>query len=71
VRLRHERLDAARPECGVPARVRGQVVDARDLEPDEVGGVVGDALRVCLREADAYVGREAEGCHESTLRSCR
>ncbi len=52
VRLDRERLDPSSSQCGVAAGVSGEVVDPGDLEPDEVGGVVGDALRVGLGEAD-------------------
>ena len=45
---------------GIRPRKRAEVVDARDLEPDEVDGVVRDALRVGLREAHPHLGREAE-----------
>ena len=39
----------------VAAGVLAQVLDARDLEPDEVRRVVRDPLRVGVREADAHV----------------
>ena len=50
----------------VAAREAREVLDARDLEPVEVGGVVGDALRIGL-EADLQLGGETElttGVHE-------
>ena len=37
-----------------------EVLDPRDLEPDEVDGVMRDALRVRLGEANLHLGREAE-----------
>ena len=40
-----------------------EVRDARDLEPDEERGVVRDALRVGLGEADEDLGREVEAVH--------
>ena len=51
----------------VAARVLAQVLDARDLEPDEVRRVVRDALRVGVREADAHVGREREPLHRCSI----
>ena len=62
---------------GAQARVAAaearEVVDARDLEPDEVDGVVRDALRVGLGEAHAHLGREVEvhGAADSTIDPCR
>ena len=50
--LDRQRLDAELADTVVPAREARQVVDARHLVPDEVGGVVRDALRVRLGEAD-------------------
>ena len=47
----------------VAAGVRAQVLDAGDLEPDEVRRVVGDPLRVGVGEADAHVRREREALH--------
>ena len=52
VRLDRERLDPARSQGAVAPGVTGEVVDPRDLEPDQVDGVVNDALRVRLGEAD-------------------
>ena len=63
MRLGHGRLESAGLEFAVPAREVSQVVDARDLEPDEVGAVVRDALRIRLREADAHLGRKRETLH--------
>ena len=53
VRLEHERLDPLVAQPLVAARVPLEVVDAGDLEPDEVVRVVRDALRVGLGEAHA------------------
>src|SRR5581483_427755 len=53
MRLEHERLDPLVAEALVAAGVALEELDARHLEPDEVGRVVGDPLRVGLGEADA------------------
>ena len=63
VRLQHERLDPLRAQGAVPAGELREVRDARDLEPDEVRGVVRDALRVGFGEPDGNVGVEAEPVH--------
>ena len=60
MRLEHERLDALLAQPLVAARVPLEVLDARDLEPDEVLRVVDDPLRVGLGEADADRRREGE-----------
>ena len=52
VRLDRERLDPSSSQCGVAAGVTGEVVDPGDLEPDQVDGVVDDALGIRLGEAD-------------------
>ena len=57
-------LDARVPESLVAAGELPEVLDARGLEPDEVGGVVGDALRIGLGEAHGDL--ELEG-HEVQL----
>ena len=67
-RLEHERLDAVVAQRLVAAGVRAQVLDARDLEPDEVRRVVRDPLRVGVREPHADAGREREAFHGATLR---
>ena len=59
VGLEDDRLDAVVAQRLVAAGKRAEVLDARDLEPDEVGGVVRDPLRVGLGEAHAYLGLEA------------
>src|SRR5207244_12555469 len=51
-RLEDERLDALVAERLVAAGELPQVFDARHLEPDEVGRVVHDSLRVGVGEAD-------------------
>src|SRR5215210_8372524 len=67
-----ERLDGRRvhavllDESLVAAREPPEVRDPGDLEPDQVGGVVGDALGVRLAEADAEVCRAPETLHEAT-----
>jgi HAD superfamily hydrolase (TIGR01509 family) len=67
VGLDRERLEALLADPGVAAVEAGEVVDAGDLEPDEVGGVVRDALRIGLREADRHLGREPEPVHGRQL----
>jgi hypothetical protein len=67
VRLGHERLDPAVAERLVPARVATEVLDARELEPDEVGGVVGDRLRIRLGEPHAYLDRVGERVHGRSI----
>src|SRR4029079_4731260 len=44
-----------------------EVLDARDLEPDEVVRVVRDPLRVGLREAHFEVRCETEAVHEGVM----
>ena len=53
-----QRLDAACADRGVATGHRGQQRDAGLLEPHEVRGVVGDALRIGLGEPDPYDVRE-------------
>ena len=67
VRLEHDCLDAGVAQTLVAARVPLEVVDARDLEPHEVVRVVGDPLRVRLREADAHLRCETEAVHEGAM----
>ena len=62
-RLERQRLDAAVAKRLVAAGEGAQVLDARDLEPDEVGRVVRDPLRVGVGEADAHRHREGEALH--------
>ena len=71
VRLGRQRLVPVGLDAPVAAAEPGEVVDARDLVPDEVGGVVGDALRVGLREADGDLGREAEALHAASYYRAR
>jgi hypothetical protein len=68
VRLDRHRLDAVLPKRRVAASKAIEVVDARDLEPDEVFRVVGDALRVRLGEADLDLGVEAEAVDAEMLK---
>jgi hypothetical protein len=63
-RLEDERLDSLVAQRLVPAREGPQVLDAGDLEPDEIGGVVRDALGVGLREADAHGNGERKAFHQ-------
>ncbi len=58
-------LDAGVPQSLVAAGELPEVLDACGLEPDEVGGVVGDALRVRLGEAHGDL--ELEGHPARTL----
>ena len=63
-----QRLDPLRLDRPVAAGVVGQVRDARDLEPDDVRRVVGDALRVGLGEAHAdVVGAPESVRHGATI----
>ena len=70
VRLEHERLDPLVAQLRVTACVAVQVLDACDLEPDEIVRVVRDPLGVRLGEPDPHVGCEMEAAHarESTAR---
>jgi NAD-dependent protein deacetylase/lipoamidase len=61
--LGDEGLDSALAQRRVAAGKAAEVVDAGDLEPDQVGGVVGDALGVRLGEADANLGGEPKSVH--------
>ena len=67
VRLERQRVDAFVAQLLVAAAEAPQVLDARDLEPDEVRGVVGDTLSVRLRKADDDLGRELEVGHVMTM----
>lgn len=67
MRLEHERLQALVPEHLVPAGEDAEILHAGDLEPDEVGGIVGDALRIGLRETDANRGRKGVSLHGATF----
>jgi hypothetical protein len=68
VRLDRHRLDAVLPKRRVAASKAIEIVDARDLEPDEVFRVVSDALRVRLGEADLDLGVEAEAVDAEMLK---
>jgi hypothetical protein len=68
VRLEREGLDTFGPERRVSAPEPSEVVDAGNLEPDQELGVVGDALRVGLGEANADVGLEAEAVDVGSLK---
>ena len=59
VRLDRRGVDARLAQGRVAALEPRQVVDARELEPDEVVGVVDDPLRVGLREAHLHLGRRS------------
>ena len=56
VRFQDESLDPEVAQPLVAAREPLEVLDPRHLEPHEVVGVVGDALRVRLRKAHAHLG---------------
>jgi NAD-dependent deacetylase len=68
VSLDRHRLDPLFSKGRVSAPETGEVVDARNLEPDEVLGVVRDPLRVGLGEADPDLGVEVEAVDGETLR---
>jgi hypothetical protein len=68
VGLDGHRFDAVRPERRVAASKAIEVVNARDLEPNEVFRVVRDALRVCLGEADSDLGVEVEAVDGEMLK---
>jgi NAD-dependent protein deacetylase/lipoamidase len=67
VRLDRHRLDAVLAQRVVAAAEPIEVADARDLEPNEVLGVVRDPLRVGLGEANADLGVEVEAVDGETL----
>jgi hypothetical protein len=67
VGLDRHRLDAVLSERRVAASEAIEVVDSRDLEPDEIFGVVRDALCVGLGEADPDLGLEVEAVDAETL----
>src|SRR5262249_1247967 len=58
-RLEDKRLDALVTERLVAAGVLAEGLHAGDLEPDDIGGVVRDTLRIGVREA--HTDREREG----------
>src|SRR6266566_1082152 len=53
-------LDPLGLQLRVAAAKAREVLDPRYLEPDEIDGVMRDALRVRLGEANLHLGREAE-----------
>ena len=61
----HPRLEQRR----IAALEAREVVDPRDLEPDEIRRVMGDGLGVGLREPHRHLRREAEAVHAASLRS--
>ncbi len=63
VRLDGRRVYSLLDEALVAALELLEVGDPCDLEPDEIDGVVDDALRVRLAEADLEVGGEPESLH--------
>jgi hypothetical protein len=67
MRLDRHRLDALLAQRRIAAAEPRQVVDPRDLEPDQVLRVVRDALRIGLGETDADVGVEVEAVDGETL----
>ena len=56
-------------QLAVGVAERAQVLDARALEPGEVGGMVGDAHRVGLGEAHAQIDAEVAHGIPSRLRT--
>jgi hypothetical protein len=67
VRLERESFDALLAQRRVPAPKPCEVVDPRNLEPDQELGVVRDALGVGLGEPNADVSLEAEAVDARTL----
>jgi hypothetical protein len=67
VRLERQGLDTFPPERRVPAPEPCEVVDARNFEPNQELGVVRDALRIGLGEANPDLGLEAEAVDARTL----
>jgi hypothetical protein len=68
VRFEREGFDTFVPERRVSAPKPPEIVDTGNLEPDEELGVVGDALRVGLGEANADLGVEAEAVDAGRLK---
>lgn len=68
MRLERKGLDAFCPQRRVAAPEPREVIDARNLEPDEELGVVRDALRVGLGEANLDLGLEAEAVDAGRLK---
>src|SRR5215204_3436003 len=67
VGLDRHRLDAFLAQRRVAAAKPGEVVDAGNLEPHEVLGVVRDPLSVRLGETDADLGLEVEAVDSGRL----
>jgi hypothetical protein len=68
VRLEREGLDTLLPQRRVAAPEPSEVIDARNLEPDQELGVVRDALRVGLGEPNADVSLEGEAVDAGRLK---
>jgi len=66
-RLEHECLEPPVAQRLVAAGVLSQILDAGNFEPDEVRRVVGDALCVGVREANAHGRRERVTLHRASL----
>ena len=66
-RLEHERLDPSVAQRLVAAGMLAEVLDAGHLEPDVVRRVVGDALCIGVREANAHRRRERVTLHRASL----
>lgn len=66
--LGRQSLEASVTDRLVSARIRGEIRNARDLEPDDERGVVRDALRVRLGKPNTHVGEEREAFHEDNPR---
>ena len=68
VDLDRHRLDALLAQRRIASAEASEIVDARDLEPDEVFRVVRYPLRVGLGEPDLQLGVEVEPVDGETLR---
>jgi hypothetical protein len=67
VRLEDDCLQPEVSQALVPTGRLLEMLDARDLEPDEVVRVVRDPLRVGFREADANICLEGESAHAAAM----
>jgi hypothetical protein len=63
VRLEGQRVDALLAQPRVAAPEATQVLDPRHLEPDDVRGVMGDALRVRFRKSHSNLVAEVVVAH--------